>query len=55
VPGVEVGDEVILLGSEADGRLGITAEELAKTAGMLSYEITCGIGQRVPRIIFGTE
>jgi alanine racemase len=55
VPGVELGDEVILLGSEADGRTAITAEELAKTAGMLSYEITCGIGQRVPRIPMGTE
>jgi alanine racemase len=51
----ELGDEVILLGSEADGRTAITAEELAKTAGMLSYEITCGIGQRVPRIPMGTE
>ena len=55
VPGVELGDEVILLGSEADGRIAITAEELAKTAGMLSYEITCGVGQRVPRLPIGTE
>lgn len=55
VPGVELGDDVTLLGTESEGRLAITAEELAKTAGMLSYEITCGVGQRVPRIAIGTQ
>jgi alanine racemase len=48
VPGVQVDDEVTLMGREAD--LSITAEELAKTAGTLSYEVTCGIGARVPRV-----
>jgi len=48
VPGVELNDEVILMGS--DGALAVTAEDLAKTAGTLSYEVTCGIGARVPRI-----
>jgi alanine racemase len=48
VPGVEVDDEVVLIGAR-DG-LSVTAEEIARTAGTLSYEITCGIGQRVPRI-----
>lgn len=51
VPEVSLGDEVTLWGTERDGRLAITAEELAKTAGMLSYEITCGIGKRVSRLI----
>lgn len=55
VPGVALGDDVTLLGNEAEGGLAITAEELAKTAGMLSYEITCGIGQRVPRFAAGTQ
>ncbi|MGI8735571.1 MAG: alanine racemase [Pyrinomonadaceae bacterium] len=55
VPGVQLGDEMTLLGGEADGRLLITAEELAKTAGTLSYEITCGVGQRVPRFVIGTQ
>ena len=55
VPGVSLGDEVILLGRETEGGLAITAEELAKTAGMLSYEITCGVGQRVPRVAVGTQ
>jgi len=47
VPDVEVDDEVTLIGREAE--LSITAEELGRTAGTLSYEITCGIGDRVPR------
>ncbi len=49
VAGVELGDPVMLMGTEEGGQQSITAEELAKTAGMLSYEITCGIGARVPR------
>jgi alanine racemase len=48
VPGVELNDQVILMGS--DGTLAVTAEDLAKTAGTLSYEVTCGIGARVPRV-----
>jgi alanine racemase len=47
VPNVQLDDEVILLG-QADG-LSITAEELGKIAGTLSYEVTCGVGGRVPR------
>jgi alanine racemase len=51
VPGVSLDDEVTLLGQ--DGELSITAEELARLAGTISYEITCGIGARVPRIYRG--
>lgn len=47
VKGVTLHDHVTLLGEE--GELSVTAEELAKTAGTLSYEFTCGISQRVPR------
>lgn len=47
VPDVKVGDEVILIG-EQNG-LKITAEELAAHCGTNSYEVTCGISQRVPR------
>jgi alanine racemase len=47
VPGVAVGDRVTLLG--ADGRLEVPAEEIARTVGTLSYEITCGVSARVPR------
>jgi alanine racemase len=48
VTGVEVDDEVILIG-EQDG-LEVTAEELAGLTNTISYEITCGINRRVPRV-----
>ena len=48
VPGVEFGDEVTLFGVRGD--LTIPAEDLAKVVGTLSYEVTCGIGERVPRV-----
>ncbi|MEP6704686.1 MAG: alanine racemase [Acidobacteriota bacterium] len=48
VDGVEMGDEVTLIG-ETDG-LKISAEDLAKATGTISYEITCGINRRVPRL-----
>ncbi|MDT7780935.1 MAG: alanine racemase [Acidobacteriota bacterium] len=47
VEGVEVGERVTLFG--ADAGVTIPAEDLAQTAGTLSYEITCGISARVPR------
>ncbi|HEX8458480.1 MAG TPA: alanine racemase [Pyrinomonadaceae bacterium] len=47
VPGVERGDEVTLIGT--DGALSVTAEEVARLARTISYEITCGISARVPR------
>lgn len=43
-----VGDEVVLLGARGGER--ILAEELAGLAGTINYEITCGIGARVPRV-----
>lgn len=45
---VEIGDEVILIGSQ--GKNKITAEELAELAGTIPYEIVCGLGNRIPRI-----
>src|ERR1051325_4494670 len=51
VAGAAVGDRVTLLGS--DGNFLITAEDLAALAGTISYEITCGISNRVPRIYRG--
>lgn len=48
IPGVSLHDRVTLIGEE--NGLAITAEEMAKTAGTLSYEITCGISARVPRV-----
>ncbi|MBI5069594.1 MAG: alanine racemase [Deltaproteobacteria bacterium] len=47
VPGVAPGDEVVLLGAQGSERIG--ADELARRAGTISYEILCGISRRVPR------
>jgi alanine racemase len=47
------GDVVTLIG--ADGDLQITAEEVARQANTISYEITCGIGRRVPRMACETN
>lgn len=48
VPGVQGNDDVLLMGEA--GSLSVEAEDLARIAGTLSYEVTCGIGARVPRI-----
>jgi len=47
VADVALDDQVTLLGRS--GELSITAEELGKLSGTISYEITCGISNRVPR------
>ena len=47
VAGVALDDQVTLLGKE--GELVVTAEDIAELAGTISYEIACGIGNRVPR------
>jgi alanine racemase len=51
VVGVSLHDRVTLLGH--DGEHSITAEDLGELAGTISYEITCGISSRVPRIYSG--
>jgi alanine racemase len=51
VAGVELHDEVTLLGwDRRNPDLRIRAEDLARIPGTLSYEVTCGVGDRVPRI-----
>jgi alanine racemase len=51
VPEVQVDDQVTLLGwNRNTPDLKITAEELARIAGTLSYEVTCGVSERVPRV-----
>ena len=44
---VRVGTEVTILGSSGDAA--IRAEDMAGLLDTISYEITCGIGHRVPR------
>jgi alanine racemase len=46
---VQPGDEVVLLGRQGDEE--ITADEWAGLLGTISYEILCGIGPRVPRVV----
>lgn len=50
---VKVGDEVTLIGSQGENK--ITAEELAKLSGTIPYEIVCGLGSRIPRILVSRE
>lgn len=51
IRGVTSDDYVTLMGT--DGAQTITAEDLGELAGTISYEITCGISHRVPRIYKG--
>ncbi len=51
VPGAALHDEVVLLG--AQGGLRLAAEELAALSDTIPYEIMCGIGARVPRVLVG--
>lgn len=51
VSGVEVDDQVTLLGwARENPELKIPAEDLARISGTLSYEVTCGVSDRVPRV-----
>lgn len=48
VPGVRVGDEVVLYGRQGDEQIKI--EEIASLLETISYEVVCALGKRVPRI-----
>jgi len=48
VPGVSLGDDVVLMGSQ--GNKNITADDIAEKTGTISYEVLCGISPRVPRV-----
>jgi len=47
IPGADVGEEVILIGSSE--RRSISAWEHASLASTIPYEVLCGISKRVPR------
>ena len=47
-PELRVGDAVTLLGTE--GELAIDAQQIARTAGTISYSVLCGISARVKRV-----
>jgi alanine racemase len=46
---VQLGDEVVLLGRQGDGE--ITADDWAAMLGTISYEVLCGVGPRMPRVL----
>ncbi len=46
---VQPGDEVVLLGRQHDEV--ITADDWAALLGTISYEVVCGVGPRMPRIL----
>ena len=48
IPGVDVGDEVILMGQSPS--CSITALEIAQMLDTAPYEVLCSIGKRVPRL-----
>ncbi|RLD08836.1 MAG: alanine racemase [Chloroflexota bacterium] len=48
VPDAKAGDEVVLIGRQGEGL--ITVEDVAEVWGTINYEVTCGIGSRVPRL-----
>lgn len=48
LPDVHEGAEVTVFGREGNER--VTADELAAKAGLINYEVTCGLSRRVPRV-----
>lgn len=48
IQGAGVGDEVVLWGGQGDSE--ISADELARRAGTISYELFCRVSGRVPRV-----
>lgn len=45
---VEIGQEITLIGSE--GSQTITVEDIARILGTINYEVTCMLGDRIPRV-----
>ncbi len=48
VPQAEIGSEVVIIGGQ--GGAAITAGDLAEMWGTISYEVVCGLAERLPRI-----
>lgn len=51
--GVSVGDEVLLWGESKDGV--IQAIDVAERIGTITYELTCAVSGRVPRVYIGAR
>lgn len=50
IPQTTIGDEVLIFGQDHNG-IYRDLDDLAEQAGTISYEILCGINQRIPKII----
>ena len=48
LPDVEIGDEVVVLGTQADDQ--ITLDEFAESAGIIPHELLVRLGSRAPRV-----
>lgn len=53
VEAASINDEVVIIGSQGEWQ--ITAEDIAARLGTISYEVTCGISDRVPRVYLTTD
>ncbi len=49
IPGAAIGDIVTIIGPDGKNRIG--AEDIARQLGTISYEVTCGLGKRVTRML----
>jgi alanine racemase len=51
VEGAAIGDEVVILGSQSHGQRSarIDADEIAKLAGTIAYDVMTSVSRRVPR------
>ncbi|HEX4065557.1 MAG TPA: alanine racemase [Acidobacteriaceae bacterium] len=49
LPNVAIGDEGVLIGEQGSEK--ITAADMAELCGTIAYEVLCGIGARVPRMM----
>ena len=47
-PEIRIGDAVTILGAQGDAR--IDAQEIARVAGTISYNVLCAISSRVRRV-----
>ena len=49
IPGVQVGDEVVLWGAQGGETIGVN--DVAQWQGSVSYEVLTRLGKRVPRVL----
>jgi len=48
VPGVQVGDEVVVYGDQGNETIGV--EDVAAMIGTIPYDVLCAVGSRIPRV-----